>query len=145
MKHYWAFETGGDEVATTLHFITVTPLLCEERTTWYVNVVVVLSLSFLISMTRRPSIYVNVPTLSQSMLFSSSSSLITLDDDSHSKPTLSPFYKYLPPTQNSNNIVSLISFILKRKSSDISLLHSTNNGIKVILPHLGPHEISRVM
>lgn len=94
-----------------------------------------------------------VPTLSQSFsnttftiktaLFSSSSaSLITLDD-SHSKPTLSPFYNLLPPTQNPNNIVNLISSILKHKSSNLSLLHS--NDIKGILPHMGPHEISRVL
>ncbi|QCD95273.1 nucleobase:cation symporter-1 [Vigna unguiculata] len=106
-------------------------------------------------MIRRPSIY--LPTLFQSfsnsaftektLLSSSSSSssssiLITLHD-SHSKRTLSPFYNLLPPTQNPNNIVNLISSILKHKSSHLSLLQ--NNDIKGILPHLGPHAISRVL
>ncbi|RDX62948.1 Pentatricopeptide repeat-containing protein, partial [Mucuna pruriens] len=97
-------------------------------------------------MIGRPSIY--VPSLSQSftkitaLFSSSSSSLITLHD-SQSKPTLSPFYNLLPPTQNPNNIVNLISSILKHKSPHLSLLH--NHDIKGILPHLGPHEVSRVL
>ncbi|KAK7381420.1 hypothetical protein VNO78_34096 [Psophocarpus tetragonolobus] len=97
--------------------------------------------------TVRPSMSVNVSistsTVSQSFsaLFSSSCSLITLHH-SQSKPIVSPFYNLLPPTQNPNNIVNLISSILKHKSSHLSLLH---HDIKAILPHLGPHQISRVL
>nr|XP_007153224.1 hypothetical protein PHAVU_003G017200g [Phaseolus vulgaris]ESW25218.1 hypothetical protein PHAVU_003G017200g [Phaseolus vulgaris] len=100
-------------------------------------------------MIRRPSIY--LPTLFQSFssstftyktLLFSSSTLIILHD-SHSKRTLSPFYNLLPPTQNPNNVVNLISSLLKHKSSHLSLLQS--NDIKGILPQLGPHEISRVL
>ncbi|KAG2383825.1 Pentatricopeptide repeat-containing protein [Vigna angularis] len=105
-------------------------------------------------MIRRPSIY--LPTLFQSfsnstftdktLLSAASSSstttLITIHD-SHSNRTLSPFYNLLPPTQNPNNIVNLISSILKHESSHLSLLQ--NNDIKGILSHLGPHEISRVL
>ncbi|KAL5079987.1 hypothetical protein RYX36_008408 [Vicia faba] len=72
---------------------------------------------------------------------SSSSSLITLHD-SESKPISSPFYNLLPPTQNPNNIVNLISSLLKQKSFHLSLFQEE---IKGILPHMGPHEISRIL
>ncbi|KAL2335730.1 hypothetical protein Fmac_016943 [Flemingia macrophylla] len=95
-------------------------------------------------MIRRPSIYVIRSSNSfanKISQFSSSSSLITLHD-SQSKPPLNPFYNLLPPTHNPNNLVNLISSILKDKSSHLSLLH---NDIKAILPHMGPLEISRVL
>ncbi|KAK7271651.1 hypothetical protein RJT34_27728 [Clitoria ternatea] len=103
-------------------------------------------------MIRRPSIYAytdsflsepfsNITFTTKSLFFSSySSSLITLHE-SHPKPVSSPFYNLLPPTQNPNNIVNLISSILKHKSSHLSL----QNDLKGILPHLGAHEISRVL
>lgn len=71
---------------------------------------------------------------------SSSSSLILHDSDSN--PISSPFYNLLPPTHNPNNIVNLISTALKQKSFHLSHFQTQ---FKTILPHLGAHEISRVL
>ena len=72
---------------------------------------------------------------------SSSSSLLTIPD-SDSKSGLNPLYHLLPPTQNPIKIVNLICSSLRQEKTNISLLQ---NSIKGLLPHLGTHEISRVL
>ncbi|WJX65279.1 hypothetical protein P8452_49960 [Trifolium repens] len=81
-------------------------------------------------------------TKNSSFFYSSSSSSLITSHDSHSKPISSPFYNLLPPTQNPNNIVNLISSTLKQKSFHLSHFQTE---IKHILPHMGAQEISRVL
>ncbi|GMI98169.1 hypothetical protein like AT5G40400 [Hibiscus trionum] len=71
----------------------------------------------------------------------SSSSLQTIEN-SQSKPLINPLYNLLPETQNPNKIVDLISSSLKQNSSQLTLL---KNDIKPLIPHLGSHEITRVL
>ncbi|XP_028772335.1 LOW QUALITY PROTEIN: pentatricopeptide repeat-containing protein At5g40400-like [Neltuma alba] len=72
----------------------------------------------------------------------SSSSSLSIVPDSSSKPISNPLYNFLAPTQNPNNIVSLICSSLKQKSFHLNLLQ---NDIKDILPHMGPREISKIL
>lgn len=78
---------------------------------------------------------------SVSSLSSSSSSLQT-QIDSEITPISNPLYSFLPHTENPNNIVNIICSNLKQDNPNLPLLH---NGIEGLLPHLGTHEISKVL
>ncbi|KAI9075585.1 hypothetical protein K1719_042491 [Acacia pycnantha] len=73
---------------------------------------------------------------------SSSSSSLSIVSDSPSKLISNPLYNFLAPTQNPNNIVSLICSHLKQKSFHLNLLQ---NDVKDILPHMGAREISKIL
>jgi hypothetical protein len=74
--------------------------------------------------------------------FSSSSSFLQTIPDTESKSISNPLYNLLPRTKNPNNLVNLICSNLKQENTHLALLQ---NDIKGILPHLGAHEISRVL
>jgi hypothetical protein len=73
---------------------------------------------------------------------SSSSSFLQTIPESDSKSISNPLYNLLPRTKNPNNLVNLICSNLKQESTHLALVQ---NDIKGILPHLGAHEISRVL
>ncbi|GLU02099.1 hypothetical protein SLE2022_193680 [Rubroshorea leprosula] len=59
-----------------------------------------------------------------------------------SKSVSSPLFHLLPENQNPNNIVNLVCSALKQDNFSLSLFKSD---IKGLIPHLGTHEISRVL
>ncbi|CAL5392018.1 unnamed protein product [Camellia sinensis] len=86
----------------------------------------------------------NTNFLSKSSFSSLSSSISSFQILTHSqtKSISNPLYSFLPHTQNPNNIVDLICSNLKQHNTHFPIVHKDIQGL---LPHLGTHEISRVL
>ena len=111
-------------------------LLVMPRTSLYsINQILILS--------HKNSAFHSKPflNLNNFIPISAFSSSLQIIQDSESKSISNPLYHLLPRTQNPNNIVNLICSNLKQNTH----LPLFQNELKGLLPHLGSHEISRVL